>query len=248
MNIFNILFFKPILNLLIFCYNVFPIKDIGFSIIIVTFFIKILIFPLSLMAKRYQEKMALLQPKVDALQKKIKEAKNPEEQKKTYQEFLNLYKEEKINPLSSILPTILQFVILIALFLVVNNFFISKDIAKDLYPWVGNPLEINFKFLNTIDLAKPNVFLAVLAAIFQFFQTKLSLPKIAGKKDDIINIFNFQILYIFPLLTFFVLLKLRSIFGLYWLTMSILSIFEEKYLFPRFIKANKTYGRKPTEN
>jgi len=239
MNIFNLFFLQPILNLLIFFYNFFPIKDIGFSVIFLTIFIKVLLFPVSLSIKKSQEKLNLLQPQIETLQKKLKKAQNPEEQKKIYQEIIEIYKKEKINPFSSLVPTIFQFFVLITLFTVFKNLFSKESLNSLLYPFLKQPENINFSFLNIIDLSKPNFFLAILVAILQYFQIKIYLPKNLKEKNDFINLFQKQMLFLMPLMIFLILLKTESIFGLYWILMITLSILEEKYFFVKILKSKK---------
>jgi len=69
-EIFNQLVYQPIYNLLVFVYNVLPIRDFGIAIVIVTALIKLALIPLSKKQIESQKKMQELQPKIKALQEK----------------------------------------------------------------------------------------------------------------------------------------------------------------------------------
>jgi len=91
-TIFNETLARPLFNLLVWVYNVVPGQDFGIAIIIVTIFLRVLLYPLSDKALKSQKILQELQPKIKELQKKYK---NKEEQAKKMMEF---YKEHKINP------------------------------------------------------------------------------------------------------------------------------------------------------
>jgi|GEM_PF-7025891 len=57
-EIFNQLVYQPIYNLLVFVYNVLPIRDFGIAIVIVTALIKLALIPLSKKQIESQKKNA----------------------------------------------------------------------------------------------------------------------------------------------------------------------------------------------
>ena len=103
-QLFNTILYEPIYNLLIYFYNIVPGNDIGLAIICLTVLIKLVLMPLSLQAVRSQKTLQDLQPKMDALKKQYKDSKE-----KLAAETMKLYKEQKVNPLSSCLPLLIQF-------------------------------------------------------------------------------------------------------------------------------------------
>src|SRR3989344_4691421 len=105
----NILY-QPLLGVLKSLYDILPWQDFGLAIIALTLVVRIVLFPLSIQAVKSQKKFAELQPKIKEIQSKSKNSK--EEQLK---EVFNLYKKEKISPLSGILPLLIQLPVLIAL-------------------------------------------------------------------------------------------------------------------------------------
>ena len=163
-NFFYVVFYQPILNLLIFFYNIIPGHSIGLAIIIMTVLIKLFLWPLSKQSIKSQKSLQDLQPKVDELKKKY--ANNKEAMGK---EMIELYKKEKVNPFSSCLPLLIQLPFFWAVFLVFRDGLSGKSLNL-VYSFIDQPAAINSIFLGIIDLAKPNVILAVLAGLAQFCQ------------------------------------------------------------------------------
>ncbi|MEK7203318.1 MAG: YidC/Oxa1 family membrane protein insertase, partial [Patescibacteria group bacterium] len=64
-NFFHVVFYQPILNLLVFIYNIIPGHDIGLAIIIMTVLIKLILLPLSRQAIESQKSLQTLQPKIN---------------------------------------------------------------------------------------------------------------------------------------------------------------------------------------
>ena len=77
-QIFNLVFYQPILNFLVFLYNIVPGHDIGLAIILMTVAIKLILLPLSKQSIKSQKALQELQPKIDEIKKKY--ADNKEEQ------------------------------------------------------------------------------------------------------------------------------------------------------------------------
>ncbi|MGC9031397.1 MAG: YidC/Oxa1 family membrane protein insertase [Minisyncoccia bacterium] len=234
-SFFYLFLFKPIFNLLIFLYNILPYKDFGFAVILLTIVIKIIIFPLSLSSRLYQEKMLLIEPEIKSLQEKIKKEKDPKIQKEIIQKMMEIYKKEKVNPFFSIIPSIFQVLIFIALFLVFKTDFSPDTLSSNLYSFMAKPNFIYSRFLNIFDLTKPNIFLAIAAGIFQYLQIKMTIPPI-NKNEDFLFAFQKQMIITMPFFTFLILFKLPSVLGLYWLMLSLVSILEEKFIIKRYIQ------------
>jgi len=83
----------------------------GWSIVILTLAIRIIVWPLVASSTKSMQRMAKLQPMMKELQAKYKD--QPEELAKKMKEF---YLENKFNPLGGCLPTLVQLPILIALY------------------------------------------------------------------------------------------------------------------------------------
>jgi len=226
-NFFNVLLYQPLFNSLVLLYNYLPGHDFGIAIIFLTIVIRIIIYPLSVKALNSQKALQALQPKMQEIQKKYKDNKE-----QLAKETLELYRKEKISPFSGLFLALIQLPILIALYSVFWKGLNPEELAN-LYSFVSNPGQINSIFLGIIDLSKANLLLAVLAGIFQFFQTKMLTPKNIpgqGKNSDISQIMQKQMVYFFPFLTVFILMSLPSAIGLYWIVSGIFSIIQQYFI------------------
>jgi YidC/Oxa1 family membrane protein insertase len=83
----------------------------GWSIVVLTIFVKIVLFPLSATAYKSMAKMRKLGPEMQ----RIKEQYGDDRQKMS-QEMMKFYQKEKINPLGGCLPILIQMPIFIALY------------------------------------------------------------------------------------------------------------------------------------
>lgn len=224
--IFNDLLYRPLFNLLVFFYNIIP--DFGVAIILVTLLIRIILFPLSKKGIKSRKALEELQPKIKEIQKKYKDK---EEQAR---EMMKFYKENKVNPVSGCLPLLIQLPIFIALYRLLIN--ISSMITNNgqiqgLYHFVANPGTINPVFLGLVNLAVPSVFLAVLAGLFQFIQSKImfktsSKPQTVGQKMNIQQTMGRQMTYFMPLIIVFISLKFPAGLPLYWAVTTLFGIGE----------------------
>ena len=107
-------FFANIFGYLLnFIYNF--VNNYGLAMIIFTLVIKIVMLPLSIKQQRMLKKSNKLQEKMKVLQFKYKN--DPD---KLNREMMNLYKEEKMNPFSGCLSTIIKFILLISIFYMVR--------------------------------------------------------------------------------------------------------------------------------
>ena len=85
----------------------------GWAIIVLTFVIKVVLYPLQHKANISMKKMQKLQPKAEAIKAKYKKAKTDAEQRqKMNQEVMKLYQSEGVNPAGGCLPFLLQVPIL----------------------------------------------------------------------------------------------------------------------------------------
>jgi YidC/Oxa1 family membrane protein insertase len=85
--------------------------SVGLAILLLTVLIKLAFFPLADASYRSMSKMKKLQPEME----KIK-ARNKDDQQKQQQEIMELYKREKINPVSGCLPMLVQIPVFYSLY------------------------------------------------------------------------------------------------------------------------------------
>ncbi len=232
-NFYYTFLYNPIFNLLVFLYNIIPGHDVGVAIIVLTIIIKLLLLPLSLKATKSQKVLQDIQPKMDEIKKKYKD--NKEAQAKA---LMDLYKKEKVNPLSSCFPLLIQFPFLIALFQVFRNGF-NPSALQVVYPFIHRPDHLNPISLGHIDLSNPIPLLAVLTGIAQFWQTKMlshKKPPIKseGAKDESMTaMMNKQMMYVMPILTVFIGLRFPGGLLLYWFVNTLLMILQQEIMFKK---------------
>lgn len=228
---FNLILYQPLLNALILLYTYLPGHDFGLAVIVLTVIIKLILHPSSIQAIRNQKALARLQPKIKELQKKFKSDKQTQAKA-----TMELYKKEKISPFSGCLPLLLQLPILIALYQVFLRGLKPEVLVASLYSFVPPPAVINPTLLGIVNLAQPNFILALVAGIFQFIHSKISFGKQKTKKGEFSAMMQSQMLYFFPIFTVFIVWKLGSIIGLYWIVSTLFSIGEQ-------FLVNKKHGK-----
>ncbi len=230
-HILTVIFYQPLLNLLIFLYNVIPGHDMGLAIIAITVIIKLVLYPLSIQSLRAQKAMTDLQPKISEIKKQYKDQK--EEQAK---QLMNLYKQEKINPLSSCLSLLIQLPFLFAIYQVFRTGLSNGSLAL-LYSFVYHPATINTIAFGFLNLAKPQFVLALLAGAAQFWQGKMLFakrPKIKtadSKDEDMTAIMNKQMTYMMPIVTVVIGMSLPSGLTLYWLIFTLGTVAQQLIAF-----------------
>ena len=178
-QLFRTFITKPLLNFLILIASLLPDHNLGLAIIIVTIIIKLILFIPTQHAMEGQKKMQDIQPKMDELKKKHKD-----DPKKLQAATMQLWKENKVNPMQSCLPMLIQFPILIGLFFTIRDGSILALSQHLLYePYQNLPWTFGTNFLG-IDLSTPNAYIfPPLLMVLQFVQMKMSFA-ISKKKQE----------------------------------------------------------------
>lgn len=222
--------YNPLLNLLVFFYNTIAFEDFGLSIIFLTVVIRLALFPVFQKGAYHQTVIQKIQPELKKIQEIYKKDKI-----KQAEETMALYKKYKINPFMPFSLLLIQLPILIALYQIFLKS-ISSISADNLYSFIKFPEFFNLSFLGLMDMAKPSILMVGLAAVSQYFQARLSLPKIKNKELNQTEKINRQMTYIGPVLTFFIFSKLPAAVSLYWFVSSIFSIFQQIVINRRLLK------------
>ncbi|MDF1856946.1 membrane protein insertase YidC [Pseudooceanicola sp.] len=116
---------KPIFSVLHWLHSF--IGNMGWSIIALTFLLKLILFPLAYKSYASMARMKELQPEME----KIKE-KAGDDRQKVQQEMMALYKKKKVNPAAGCLPILLQIPIFFSLYKVI---FVTLELRHA--PWIG---------------------------------------------------------------------------------------------------------------
>jgi YidC/Oxa1 family membrane protein insertase len=96
----------------------------GVSIILLTFTVRIVILPLTFKGVKSMQRLQVLQPEIKKIQERYKDDKQ-----RMNQEIMAFYQREKVNPLGSCMPLLLQIPFFIALFYLLRSDEFKADIA-----------------------------------------------------------------------------------------------------------------------
>ncbi len=173
---------------------------LGFTIIIFTFFVKLVLVPLSYKQQESMSSMQRIQPEIEKIKQKYKNNKDPEIQQKITMETQELYRKHKVNPFGGCLPLFVQLPILMALYSVMQRSYIYIDKIGELYGSMATkiigapgyltvikPLAIpKVPGKMTIDIAKPSDLAAVLN---KFTHTDWN-TLVASMPQDVVTFIN----------------------------------------------------------
>ena len=217
-------FEKPIFMLLQWLFH--TIGNFGVAIICLTFIVRGLMFPIAQRQFASMAAMRAIQPKMKALQERYKDDK-PTLQQKT----MELYKEEKVNPLAGCLPIFLQIPVFFALYKVLT---LAIEMRHQPFAlWIKDlsapdPLHI-LNLFGLLDFNPPAFLaiglLAILLGITMWLQFKLN-PAPMDPSQEIV----FKIM---PWMMMFVMAPFAAGLLIYWITSNILTIAQQKYLYMR---------------
>lgn len=263
LDLYKIYIEQPVFNLLEFIYATIPGHDLGVSIIVFTIIIRMLLWPLVKKQLHQTKAMRKLQPEL----KKLKKAANGDRKKETRLQ-MELYKEHGVKPFATIGTLLLQFPVFVALFFSVRKiiedpnvlFTFSYDWVRDL-PYIQQLMADVSKFehtlLGVVDLSRkgieaggpyvPAIIVAILAAVAQFYQSKLMMPDskdakklkeimrdaAAGKQADqseVAGAVTKSMMYFMPFITFIFSISLPSALALYILTTSAVGYAQQAYI------------------
>lgn len=107
------------------------IDNFGIIILLLTIFIKLIIFPFTYKSYHSQAKMKALKPEIDEINEKFPKEKALEKQQAT----MALYKKAGVNPMGGCLPMLFQFPILIAMFFFFPT---SIELRQESFLWAND--------------------------------------------------------------------------------------------------------------
>ena len=221
-------FYKPIFNTLVFLISILPNKNLGWGIILLTLIIKLILLGPNHKALKAQKAMQKIQPQLDAL--KIKYKNDPQ---RLAQETMEVWKKYKVSPMSSCLPILIQFPVLIALFYVVKDglHVINPELLYNTLKDV-DLATINPNFLGLIDLTTISIIaLPIIVGGMQFIQMRLTLGKSQTKMPAVkegqpspMPAMNKMMQYFMPIMIAVFVASLPAAVGFYWGTSTLFGI------------------------
>ena len=197
--------------------------NFGIGIIILTLFVRVLLFPLANKSFKSMNAMKLLTPEIQRLKERFKDDKT-----RMNQEMFNLYKQKKINPAAGCLPILLQIPIFFALYKVL---FVSIEMRHaPFFGWIKDlsapdPTSI-FNVFGLIPWDPPGFLIIgiwpILMGLTMYLQQKLNPPP----PDPI----QAKIFMMLPFIFTFLLATFPAGMVIYWTFNNILSIAQQSLI------------------
>ena len=207
-----------IYTIMVFLYGLIP--NYGLVVILFAILIKAITYPLMAKQLRSTKKMQKIQPELNKI--KLKYKHDPALQQK---KMSALFQESGVNPLAGCLPMLVQFPVLIAVFMVFRNTIEFR----------GEPF-----FLWITDLASPDTLFVVgsipinilpfLMSLSMFYTMQASTAAMSSGGDSAQEATQKMMKYMFPGMMFFLFYGFPSGLNLYYLCFNLIQIVQQKMI------------------
>jgi YidC/Oxa1 family membrane protein insertase len=180
----------------------------GIAIIVLTAAIRVVLFPLTHKSTVAMRRMQTLQPKMKAIQERYQERakKDPQVRARMNQELMQLYKQEKVNPMGGCLPIVAQMPILFAL-----------------YTLFANAIELRHApfmlWIHDLSLKDPTYITPILMTASMVLQQKLS-PQVGDPAQR-------RMFMLMPFIFGLMFMSFPAGLVLYWLVNNVLTIAQQ---------------------
>lgn len=217
-------FEKPIFWLLRELFSL--VGNFGVAIILLTVIVRAVMFPIAQRQFASMAAMKAVQPKMKALQERYKDDRQMLQSK-----MMELYREEKVNPLAGCLPMFLQIPIFYALYKVLMVAIEMRH--QPFILWIKDlsapdPLHI-LNLFGLLDFNPPGFLaigvLAILLGITMWLQFKLNPAQMDPAQQ--------QIFMLMPWFMMFIMAPFAAGLLIYWITSNLLTIGQQKLLYSR---------------
>ncbi|MEO1731026.1 MAG: membrane protein insertase YidC [Pseudomonadota bacterium] len=205
------------------------IGNFGVAIVCMTLIIRGLLFPIAQKGFASMASMKAIQPKMKAIQERYKDDKQTQQQK-----IMELYKEEKVNPVAGCLPMLLQIPVFFALYKVL---ILAIEMRHEPFLYVADltapdPASLAGA-MSLIGVTVPEFLmfffgigvLAVLLGVTMWLTFKLNPSAMDPMQQQIFNLM--------PWFLMFVMAQFAAGLLLYWVTSNVLTLAQQKYLYSK---------------
>jgi len=182
----------------------------GWSIVLVTVFVKTLFYKLSESSYRSMAGMRKMQPKIQALRERYGDDKQ-----KLSQSMMEMYRKEGINPLGGCLPILVQIPVFLALYWVLSS---SVELRQT--PFIF--------WIHDLSLPDPYYVLPLLMGLSMFIQQRLSPPPPDPTQA--------KVMMMMPVVLTLFFLNFPAGLVLYWVVNNSLSILQQVFITHRIEK------------
>ncbi|WP_294909549.1 membrane protein insertase YidC [Tatumella sp. UBA2305] len=207
---------QPLFKLLKFIHSF--IGNWGFSIIVITFIVRGIMYPLTRAQYTSMAKMRMLQPKIQAMRERMGEDKQ-----RMSQEMMALYKEEKVNPLGGCLPLVIQMPIFLALY-----YMLMGSVELRHAPFI--------LWIHDLSAQDPYYILPILMGVTMFFIQKMSPTTVADPMQQ-------KIMTFMPVIFTVFFLWFPSGLVLYYIVSNLVTIIQQQLIY-RGLEKRGLHSRK----
>jgi YidC/Oxa1 family membrane protein insertase len=204
------------------------IPNYGVAIILLTFLVRLIFWPLTHKSTISMRRMSEIQPKIKEIQAKYKD--NPQ---RLQQEMFACYRENKVNPMASCLPMLIQIPVFIALFTVLRS---AVELRYAPFLWIADLSEPEalgadswFPFFGGLNI------LPVLMAATMALQSALT-PSTGDKNQQR------MMMVMMPAMMLFMFYSFPSALSLYWTLSQVISIVQMWWIRKKYTPAPAKSG------
>jgi YidC/Oxa1 family membrane protein insertase len=225
--IWDLIILNPMLNGLVWLSNAL-FSNFGLSIIVLTFVVRGVMYPLTIKQLHATRAMQALQPRLKEIQKKYAKDKQ-----KLAQEQMRLYKESGVSPAGCLLPMLIQMPIWSALYQsIIRVMAVTPEdfvnLSHRLYDWpvLYSVLPLSNDFL-WMDLSVPNIPLAILVGASMWVQQKMVTPVTT---DPAQQTQGRMMVVMMPLMFMFFSMTFPAGLALFWVASTVITIFIQYFV------------------
>jgi len=195
---------QPLFKLLKFIHGF--VGNWGLSIILITFIVRGIMYPLTKAQYTSMAKMRMLQPKLTEMRERI-----GDDRQRMSQEMMALYKSEKVNPLGGCLPLIIQMPIFLALY-----YMLMGSVELRHAPFI--------LWIHDLSAQDPYYILPILMGLTMYFIQKMSPSTITDPMQK--KIMNFM-----PVIFTVFFLWFPSGLVLYYIVSNLVTIIQQQLIY-----------------
>ncbi len=194
------------------------IPNYGVAIILLTILVRLVFWPLTHKSTMGMRRMQEIQPKMKEIQAKFKD--NPQ---RLQQETMALYRNEKVNPLSSCLPMLVQIPVFIALFTVLRS---AVELRYAPFLWISDLSEPEALFSSWFPFGGLNILPLAMAAL-TMLQSAFTPTSGDNKQQRMMMV-------MMPLMMLFMFYNFPSALSLYWALSTAFSVAQAWWIKRRY--------------
>lgn len=216
-------FVKPLAWVIIQIGNL--VNSYGLSIIITAILIRLVLMPITKKTAMQSENMKKAQPEIERLEKKYKGKESQEDQMRKTQEMLAIYQKYQINPVSGCLLAFIQLPLLFAFLEAINR---TPAIFESKF------LGLQMATTTSVGIQNGN-YIYILFIVLILGTTYLSFRKTLKDQTAAAAQMKYTI-YIMLGIIFIGSLTLPTALGIYWITSSTFTIFQNMWVERKKVK------------